>query len=378
MARAVATQQPAKPARPAPAGGGDGDAASRDGGAVVRVGFVPLIDAAPLVAAQELGLFARHGVRVALERQIGWANVRDKLAYGHLDAGHALLGVPLAGALAPGAVGEDLVSVMELGAGGNAITISRDLADRGVRSAATLGKWVRDRSAAADRKPVFAHVFGSSMHHYLLREWLSAAGLDPDHDVTLRVIPPPQMADHLASGHLDGFCVGEPWNTLAERSGAGAILTPTTDVVPDHPEKVLAVTRRWAADRGPAVVAMIKALLEACRWCAAEANHPDLARMLAGPQYVGVPADVIAASLRLDRTLGVGAGRPSPRPADWRIRSFATDRTFPSATHAAWLGEQMVRWGHAPADADVVAAARRCTDPRFYRRAAAELGVEPP
>ena len=377
-------------------------------GGIVRIGFVPLIDAAPLVVAQELGLFDRHGVRVVLERQIGWANVRDKLTYGHLDAGHALLGMPLASALGADWAGEPLVSVMELGRGGNAITLSRALVDRGVRSAATLARWLHDRGQTRDAlakvgradgadggdgKPVFAHVFGCSTHHYLLREWLSAAGIDPDLDVRLCVVPPPQMAGHMHHGHLDGFCVGDPWNTLAERHGYGVVVTPTTDIVPNHPEKVLAVTRRWAADHGPAVVAIVKALLQACGWCDDPANHPRLAEMLSADRYVGLPAADLAASLRVDRTVGTKAGgvnlkQSSPeitdwrtadwRPADWRMRSFATAGTYPSATHAAWLAEQMIRWGHAPSDVDVVAAARRCTDGRFYREAAAGIGIACP
>jgi ABC-type nitrate/sulfonate/bicarbonate transport system substrate-binding protein len=351
-------------------------------GGVVRIGFVPLIDAAPLVAAYELGLFERHGVRVTLERQIGWANLRDKLTYGQLDAGHALLGMPLTSVLSADCrVGEPLVSVMELGTGGNAITLSKALADRGVRSAATLARWLAEAAGRSPpgggdaRKPIVAHVFGCSMHHYLLREWLAAAGVDPDFDVRLVVIPPEQMPGHLQTGHLDGYCVGEPYNTAAEWDKTGVVVTPTTDILPDHPEKVLAVTRRWAAAHGPAVVALVKALLEACAWCDDATNHPALAGWLAKEQYIGLPADLLAASLAIDRSVGVAARHASPRPMDWRMRSFRPAATFPSATHAAWMAEQMIRWGHAPSDTDVVATARACTDARFYRQAAAELGI---
>lgn len=355
-------------------------------GGIVRIGFVPLIDAAPLVAAQELGLFERHGVRVSLERQIGWANVRDKLTYGHLDAGHALLGMPISSVLSGDWVGEPLISVMALGAGGNAITLSRPLVERGIRSAATLARWIQDTRTAGPRprtgdqdstrrKPTLAHVFGCSMHHYLLRDWLSAAGIDPDVDVVLCVIPPEQMASHMHHGHLDGYCVGEPYNTLAERNGFGTVVTPTADILPDHPEKVLSVTKVWAAAHGPAVVAMIKALLEACAWCEAEHNQDALAEMLSAEQYIGLPKNILIASLKLDRSIGVSARQTSLRPADWKMRSFSVDRTFPSSTHAAWITEQMIRWGHASSVIDVVAAARQCTDSRFYRQAAAELGL---
>ncbi|HSI33555.1 MAG TPA: CmpA/NrtA family ABC transporter substrate-binding protein [Tepidisphaeraceae bacterium] len=350
----------------------------------VRVGFVPLIDAAPLVAALELGFFADEGLAVSLERQIGWANVRDKLAYGHLDASHALLGMPLASALAAGAPGaaewqgEPIVGVMSLSCGGNAITLSKRLIEQGANSAATLARFVQAPHRGAEGPVVLGHVFGCSMHHYLLREWLEGAGINPDLDVKLCVIPPPQMVGHLAGGSLDGFCVGEPWNTLAQREGAGVVVAPTADILPGHPEKVLAVTRRWAADNRQLLPAMIRAVLRACRWCSEPANVGALAEMLAMPRYVGVPADVVRECLTVDRTFGVGPRFAWMRPADWAMRSFAPAATFPSRTHVGWLLEQMIRWGHVAPDVDVAEVADRCTDSAAYREAADALRLTCP
>jgi ABC-type nitrate/sulfonate/bicarbonate transport system substrate-binding protein len=344
--------------------------------AQIRVGFVPLVDAAPLIAACELGFFADEGVRVALERQLGWANVRDKLTYGHLHASHALLGIPIASALRVDWYGEAVVSVMSLGTGGDAITLSRRLVESGVKSAATLARRVHDPHL--DRPLLLGHVFGCSMHHYLLREWLASAEVNPDADLRLCVVPPPQMAEQMSQGHLDGFCVGEPWNTMAELSGCGSIVTATTDIVPAHPEKVLAVGRQWAQHNAGAIRAMVRALLRACAYCDDAANAAILVEMLADPRYVGAPREVLAASLRLDRTIAVGPRYAAIRPSDWQMRSFSPRATFPSATHAAWFVEQMVRWGHAPCDTDSAAIAALCTDTRFYREVAAEIGGECP
>ena len=345
-------------------------------GTSVRIGFVPLVDAAPLVAALELGYFADEGLRVTLERQLGWANVRDKLVYGHLDASHALLGIPVASALRLDWFGRPLVSVMSLGSGGDAITLSRPLVEAGVKTAATLARRVKDPHA--QRPLVLAHVFGCSMHHYLLREWLASAELDPDTDVRLCVVPPPQMTEQLARGHIDGFCAGEPWNTTAAQAGCGSIVAATTDIVPAHPEKVLAVSRQWAEGNGGAVRAMVRALLRACAYCDEASNIEPLTDMLADSRYVGAPREALAASLRLDRTLALGPRFASMRPTDWQMRSFSPRATFPCATHAAWFVEQMVRWGHAPCDSDAADLAGRCTDARFYREAAAEMGLECP
>jgi nitrate/nitrite transport system substrate-binding protein len=343
----------------------------------LRLGFVPLIDAAPLIAASELGYFADEGLHVSLERQIGWANVRDKLAFGHLDASHALLGLPLASLIQHDAQGEELVGVMALSSGGNAITLSNKLTQAGVNSAATLARWVHDPHRT--EPVVFAHVFGSSMHHYLLRDWLDAAGVHPDLDVRLCVIPPSQMTLQMAAGQLDGFCVGEPWNTLAARDGCGAVVCPTTDILPAHPEKVLATTRRWAADNAPVLTPLIRAILRSCAYCNDPNNVPALSAMLAQPKYVGVDADVIRASLCVDRSFAINPRfSSSVRPPDWQMRSFSLEATFPSRTHVAWLLEQMVRWGHAPSDLDPIETADRCTESQPYRRAAESLRIPCP
>ena len=171
----------------------------------IRVGFVPLLDAAPLVVALELGYFADEGLKVTLHRQVGWGNVRDKLVYGQLHASHALMGMPPASLLGRDRFAEPVVAVTGLGTGGNGITLSRRLTDAGVRSAASLAQWAGKRFAGPSEPPTLAHVFGCSMHHYLLRDWLAAGGVDPDRDVRLCVLPPPQMNSHLAGGHLDGF-----------------------------------------------------------------------------------------------------------------------------------------------------------------------------
>src|SRR5205085_3348230 len=138
----------------------------------------------------------------------------------------------------------------ELGSGGNVIVLSRRLIEAGVNSAAKLARHLgipTSHSSNTSHRPVLAHVFGCSMHHYLLREWLSSGGIDPERDVQLAVMPPGQMARQMEQGCLDGFCAGEPWGTVAQNMGLGSIVAATTDLVPDHPEKVLCVTRRWLA-----------------------------------------------------------------------------------------------------------------------------------
>ena len=244
-------------------------------GSQLKIGFVPLIDAAPLIAAFQLGYFREEGLNVSLHRQIGWANIRDKLSFGQLDAGHALLGMPIASHLGRDSFNEPLIGILELGAGGNAITVRKELHDQGATSAAGLASLMKSQPRFS--RLIVGHVFSSSMHHYLLREWLASAGINPDWDVKMCIIPPPQMVDHMRGGYVDLFCVGEPWNTLATRQGHGVPIVATTDILPRHPEKVLAVSRRFAKGKSELLAMLVRATLRGCQWCENGENRQRLA-----------------------------------------------------------------------------------------------------
>lgn len=341
----------------------------------VRLGFVPLIDAAPLIVALEMGHFADVGLRVQLHRQIGWGNVRDRLLYGQLDASHALLGLAISSAMqneeAPA-----ILNVMSLGTGGDAITLSRRLLDQGVNSAATLAKLIR---STRNPKPLqFGHVFGCSVHHYLLRDWLARAEINPDTQVQLNVVPPMLTASQMAGGHLDGFCVGEPWNLLAQRERSGQIVALTADLLQSHPDKMLAI-RRSLLDEEPSIVfRLIEALIHACGYCSEPANHLELSKLLARPEYLAVDAEAIAASLSLDRQFNLRPSVQNFRQPGWKMRSFARSSLFPNLGYGVWLIEQMARWGHVSADIDPLAISRAATHTASYHEVAATLGIDCP
>jgi ABC-type nitrate/sulfonate/bicarbonate transport system substrate-binding protein len=337
----------------------------------VRIGFVALIDAAPIIMAHELGYFRKEGLDVSLCRQIGWGNVRDKLAFGQLNASHALLGLPLQCHIGQNWPGEPVVALMSLGSGGDAITLSDRLVRAGVNSAVSLRKFIKQSNGHL--KPIFAHVSSCSMHHYLLRDWLAAGEINPDEDVRLCVLPPAQMAGQIASGHLDGFCVGEPWNTMAHRSGAGHIVSLTTDILPSHPEKVLAVNQRWAQRESDLLAPLVRAVLRGCAYCAKTSNHSTLAKTLSDAKYLNVSDEIILASLVLDRTFGMRPSLGNIRPHDWTMRSF--DATFPSVSHFAWMTSQMIRWQHVDASVSPWDVAARCIDAAPYREAATDLQI---
>ncbi|MES2697054.1 MAG: ABC transporter substrate-binding protein [Verrucomicrobiota bacterium] len=208
----------------------------------MRVGFLALTDAAPLAVAQELGIFARHGLRVELCREIGWATIREKIIYGELDAAQAPAPMLWSTQLGIGCRACDVLTAFVLNLHGNALTLSRALWEAGVRDGTSLREHARTRPAQSPL--TFGAVFTFSSHHLLLRDWLRAAGLDPERDVRIVVVPPAQMFRNLAAGTIDGFCSGEPWNSVAVREGAGWCPTWSAAQQPGHVEKVLMVTAR--------------------------------------------------------------------------------------------------------------------------------------
>lgn len=306
----------------------------------MRLGFVPLNDCAPLVVAQEHGLFARFGVGVRLSRELGWATVRDKLIHGELDAAHAPGGLPLALALGHNCVPTNTVTALVLNLNGNAITLSEELWQAGVRDAPTLRGFLNANRGR--RTLTFGTVSPHSTHTALLRRWLTQAGADFERDIRFVVVPPPQLVGNLAAGHLDGFCAGEPWNSAAVADGCGWIPATSAELAPLHPEKVLLATADFVARRGPEHLGVIAALLEACARCDDPANRAEIARLLSDRRHVGQPAEIIAHGLPGEFTgeFDYGHGLRSPLPD--LVIFHREQANAPTADKAAWIARHLL------------------------------------
>lgn len=297
----------------------------------LRLGFVPLTDCAPLVMAKELGLFLKHGLRVELSRELGWATIRDKVVHGELDAAHAVAGMPFAATLGLGSIPCDCLTALVLNQHGNGITLSQELWKRDVRNGATLrDEIVRLRN---DRILTFGIVYPFSSHNFILRAWLAAAGINPDRDVRIVVVPPPQMVSNLKAGHLDGFCVGEPWNSVAVQSTAGWCVATSAELAPGHPEKVFMTRLDFAEKRACEHLALVGAVLEACAFCQVPANHDQVVATLARPEYLGLPEKALEPGLRGELDFGPGKTR---RVAEFNV-FHAPDANEPSAEKAGWV-----------------------------------------
>jgi NitT/TauT family transport system ATP-binding protein len=274
----------------------------------LTVGFMPLLDCALLVVAHEVGMARQQGLSLRLLRESSWANIRDRLAIGHFDAAHMLAPMVVAANCGAGHLDTPLAAPVALGSGGNAITVSLPLWERMGEAGATAGadpaplaralaEVVARRAASGEPQLTLAMVFPFSCHNYQLRDWLETGGIDPERDVRLVVLPPPLLVDALRSGQVDGFCVGEPWNSLAVDADIGAIAAVCSDVWPRPPEKVLGMRAQFADENPQVVAALVRAIHGASLWAADAGNHADLAQLLAQPRYVGAPARLLQAAL---------------------------------------------------------------------------------
>lgn len=309
----------------------------------LRVGFLALTDAAPLAAAEHLGLFAKHGLKVELHREIGWATIREKIIYGELDAAHAPAPMLWSTHLGLGCPPVEVLTALVLNLHGNALTLSKTLWEAGARDADTLRAYARERRA---RQPLtFGVVFHYSSHHALLREWLLAAGLNPERDVRIVVVPPAQMFRNLAAGTIDGYCVGDPYNSQAVREKTGWIAATSAGLAPGHPEKIFMVRQDFAVARPEEHLALVAALQEAAVLCDDPAFRPELVGLLARPEYLNVPARTLAPGLV--GPLDPGAGRASVSAENY-IRFSRDEANLPAPLRAQWIIDGLVRHGLVP------------------------------
>jgi ABC-type nitrate/sulfonate/bicarbonate transport system substrate-binding protein len=339
---------------------------------VIKVGFMPLTDCASLVMASVLGLDEKYGIRLELSREHSWSGMRDRLVKGELDAAHVLYGLVYGIEMGIGCAATPMAVLMNLSRNGQAITLSRTLAQQGATSLEALAALVRK----GNRRFTFAHTFPTGNHAMLLSYWLAAGGIDPLRDVQLVTVPPAQMASNLAAGHMDGFCAGEPWSGGAVRDGSGFTVCTSQDVWPDHPGKALGTSAAFADAHPHACRSLIAAVLEAGRWIDESDEHRfAAAEVLSSPAYVGASLRDIAARLQGEYDNGLGRRWSDPDPLQFHAGGEAN---FPYLSDGMWFLTQHRRWGLLREDPDYQAVADRVNRVGLYREAALLAGVPAP
>ena len=247
---------------------------------VVSIGHVPLLDSAPLLVAQQENLFEKYGAEVKIEDQVGWATVRDKLIHGELDMASTLIGLPYAMHHGVGCFETNTKIPLILSMNGNSITLTSDISPEDLNNQEAIAEALEKRTADKDRKWTFATVNPYSSHLILLSKWLNTYLSSHISEIEIVFIPPQLLPDLLEQGMIDGYCAGEPWGSLATKNGVGHIVSNSLELSPDHPEKILAVPQRTIETKEEGVIAVGKALLEACQLCQSEDYTDKLVSIL--------------------------------------------------------------------------------------------------
>jgi nitrate/nitrite transport system substrate-binding protein len=340
----------------------------------VRIGIIALTDCSSIVMAHELGLFAKHGIRSVVSKEASWAVIRDRLTLGENQATHMLYGMPYASTMGLlGSPKKPMIIPLGLNHNGQAITLVKAFAEKGVKRPQDLKPLV-DAAKAAGDPLTFAMTFPPGTHAMWTRYWLAAGGINPDKDVTLITIPPPQMVANMKVGKMHGFCVGEPWNARAIADGIGYTVTTTQEIWPDHPEKVLAFTAEFAEENPRTVQAVMRAVVEASQYIDKLENRPHVAEVVSRPQYINTSKDAILGRLLGDYDYGDGRSAKDPL----YMTFYDRDTGFPWKSHGLWWLSQFRRWGMVGADVDYRGIVDRVSRPDLYRAVAKDLGIAAP
>ena len=339
----------------------------------IKLGFIPLTDCAPLVAAKELGLFAKYGVDVELSKETSWAVVRDKILNGELDGAHCLFSMPLSVYTGVGGkAGSEMKIAMMLNNNGQAITLSKDFCGlvgyKEVNKAAGAVKNVQSR-----KEVTFAMTFPGGTHDIWLRNWMAAAGINQK-SVSIITIPPPQMVANMRVDNMEGFCVGEPWNGVAATQNIGFTHIASQDIWKNHPEKALVVNSAFAATDKEDLKKVMKAIIEACRWLDNMGNRKKAASWLTKPNYVNAPLAVIEARLLGSSDLGCDLGVQKYKDDYMTFYNNGIVNT-PKKSYAYWFLAQYVRFGYLKAEPDYKGIAEKLILDDLFAEVAKEMAV---
>lgn len=351
---------------------------------LVKIGFIPLVDAAALIVAADMGFAAQEGLKIELVREVSWSNVRDRLALGHFDAAHLLTPMAVASKLGLNQVRVPLAAPVNLALNGDAITVSpalfqdlqraaQDGLANPLASARALREIAQKREASGLEPLTFGMTFPFSMHNYQLRYWMAEGGIDPDKDLRLVVLPPPFMVESLAKGHVDGFCVGAPWNSVAVEAGVGVVLHLGCEIFARAPEKVLAMRESALAGDPELAAALTRAIAAAAVFVDAEENRAAVGALLARPDRVDVDEDLIVRTLEGRLRLNAeGEMRSLPN----YLVIGARGGCRPDSRLAAWIYAQMLRWRQAPFSAEALADAKSVLRADLFDAATAPVQSE--
>ena len=337
----------------------------------VKVGFIPLTDCASVVIASLMKFDEKYGIKIIPVKQPSWAAVRDKVVSGELHAAQALYGMVYGVHLGIGGLQKDMAVLMTINNNGQGISLASQLKDKGVTDGPSLAKLIKTQPSVY----TFAHTFPTGTHAMWLYYWLASYGIDPIADINTITVPPSQMVMNTRLGSMHGFCVGEPWNARGIYDKVSFSVASSQDIWPDHPEKVLGATAEFVEQNPNTARALIMAMLDAAKYIDAQVNRAKVAELIASPDYVDAPVEVIAGRFLGNYENGLGKAWHDPN----HIKFFNDGKVpFPYLSDGMWFITQFKRWGLLKQEPDYFSVARQINCIELYRQAAAQLNVAVP
>jgi nitrate/nitrite transport system substrate-binding protein len=338
----------------------------------VKIGFIPLTDCASVVMAAVNKFDEKYGIKIIPTKESSWAGVRDKLVNGELDAAHVLYGLIYGVHLGNGGPRKDMAVLMTLNTNGQAITLSKKLAEKGAVDGASVAKLITSEK----REYTFAQTFPTGTHAMWLYYWLAAHGINPMREVKIITVPPPQMVANMRIGNMDGYCVGEPWGHRAIADGIGITAITTQDIWKDHPEKVLGCTDEFTKKYPNTCRAMTAAIIDAGRWIDSSlSNRMKMAEVVSNTAYVNTSVDVI--NQRILGRYQNGLGKTWDDPNHMKFFNDGAVN-FPYLSDGMWFLTQHRRWGLMKQDPDYLAVAKQINKIDIYKQAATAAKVSVP
>lgn len=343
-----------------------------------KLGFIALTDCSPLVIAKEKGFFTKYGLPdVEVIKQASWGATRDNLelgsAQGGIDGAHILTPMPYA--MSQGVVTKNnrqipMYVIARLNTNGQSISLSMALRDKGINTAQKLKPLV-DEARTAGKPMKFAMTFPTGTHNYWLRYWLASGGINPDRDVQVIVVPPPQMVANMKVGNMDGFCVGEPWNAQTVTQKIGFTCMTTQQLWKNHPEKALSLRADYADKNPKAVLALLMAVMEAQRWADKLENKSELCSVVSGKSWINCPAPDILGRQRGETDYGDGRVEKDPN----YMRFWDGHASYPYKSHDTWFLAESRRWGFFPKGIDYAKVVGEVNRSDLWKQAATSLGL---
>jgi nitrate/nitrite transport system substrate-binding protein len=336
----------------------------------MRFGIIALTDNSSIVVAHEKGLFKKYGINSTVVKGASWAAIRDSLSTGDIQATHMLIGMPIASTMGLlGSPKKPMVIPWLLNRNGQAITVRADLKGK-VGADAKAFKPLVEAAKKKGAPLTFAMTFPPGTHAMWMRYWLASGGIDPDKDVALVTVPPPQMVQNMKLGKMDGFCVGEPWGARSIADGIGYTAITTQDMWKDHPEKVCAFTAEFAEKNPKTVKAVLKALHEASVWLDDMKNRPEQAQIVSAATYINCPPELILGRMQGHYDYGDGRVKEDPNYMIFSSRNC----NYPQPKYAKWWLTQFRRWGMVEGAPDYEGVAKQVMRTDIYEEAMKEIG----